>query len=961
MLKTFRRLAGFVYHASRGHGGLPRLLRKVWAIYRVEGTAGILRRLPLHRQSAFDAARFRRDAYHARDLVAGDCLEIRPQGSIAVIAHAYYPELFAPMAQALAAIPWPFDLYVSVTSEVARNQVLSSTRQLSNAARVEVRVTPNRGRDIAPLLVTFAAAIREHQYILHIHTKKSLYSGRERTEWRDYLLAGLLGSETRVRQIFSEFAAHPTVGIIYPDTFAGVPYWAHTWLQNRGIALALGARLGIDITHRHYVDAPMGSMFWARSGALQPLVDLRLGYGDFPDEQGQTDGTLQHAIERFFVLSAHRAGFSGRVMLDAAAGATLFLSPGRKNLDHYFGAGTGERILALADTAHIVSFDIFDTLLVRPWFAPDNVFEFLDAEVERRFAIADFPRLRKEAERFARQLSATGDVNLAEIYRAFGTLTGIGKRAKEIQVLEEDTEFAILRPNAEVCNAARTLAASGKRLVLVSDMYLDSAFLGRLLAHHKLDFFAALYVSNALGARKDNGTMWQELPRSEGVTPDRWLHVGDNEHSDLQRPLDAGFLHPVHVMRANDQFALFNEEASAWMHPQHWQEGLLLGLLANRLFLPGEACTPIGLDIDNRSIEIRSLHDFGYLTIGPALTVFMAWLIGQARQDGIDLLLYASREGHLLQQAHELVAHQLDSSGARIPAGAYFLCSRGAAGLAAMRDPAALEILLGAHFTGSFADLLQRRYCIEDLTPFSARLGQQAMEQPGSLPEDRARFLSMLEQCQDLLMACAETAQERYLHYTDTLIAGRSAALVDIGYSATIQKALAHFVKDIAGGYYFVTTENARGVEAFGQFAKGCFGDGINPFHSDLPLYQYSLLFEAVLTAPHGQFLGFDGSGAPRYKVPGLAQRHFEQLEAIHAGALGFLADVLAVTGTAFEQLGAHHQASQLPIRQVMEYRWRLAGDSQALHVEDNFSGNGELSIFEFYDRKRERLPGVLD
>lgn len=961
MLKSSRHLASFVYHAARSHGGVQRLLRKAWAIYRVEGYQGILRRLPLKRRRALDAAQFWRDAYLAHELVRDDCRATRPQGGIAVVVHAYYPELFAPIAAALTNIPWPFDLYVSVTNETAQRQVSDIAASLKRAAHVEVRVTPNRGRDIAPMLVTYAQAIRAHRYVLHVHTKKSLYSGRERTEWRDYLLDGLLGSERRIRQIFGHFDSRPTLGIVYPDSFDGVPYWAHTWLQNRGIALSLGARLGIDVTHRHYIDAPMGSMFWARSEALQPLLDLHLDYGDFPEERGQTDGTLQHTIERFFVLGALRAGYSQRVMSDAGNGATLFFSPGRKNLAHYFAVGTRERILGLAASAQIVSFDIFDTLLVRPWFSPDNLFAFLAEEVASRFGIADFARLRKEAERLARQHHDAADVDIAQIYQAFGTLTGSSERAGEILALERQAEFAMLAPRTEVCEAARALAAQGKRLVLVSDMYLDAAFLKQVLAKHDLGFFSALYVSNDIGARKDNGTMWQMLPAREGMPAEQWLHVGDNEHSDLQRPLDAGFLHPVHVMRAADQFTHFNEEAGAWMAPEHWQEGLLLGLLANRLFLPGRAAAPVGLDSDSRRVEIRSLRDFGYLTIGPSLTVFMAWLLDRARADGIELLLYASREGHLLQQAHALIAARLAPLGHAMPAGEYFLCSRVAAGLAATQDSASLEVLLDAHFQGSFAELLRRRYCVEDLAPFTARLGEDAMQRPGALPEDRDRFIAHLERCMDLLAGQAATARERYRHYAASTIAGRRAALVDIGYGATIQKALGNFLTDIAGGYYFVTTDKVAGVEKYGQFAKGCFGDRINPFHADIPLYQYSLLFEAVLTAPHGQLLGFDAAGAPRYKAPGLAQRHFAQIAEIHAGALEFLGDALAIVGTSFPLLGAHHRASQLPIRQVMEYRWRLAFDLAPLHVEDNFSGNEEISIFEFYDRKRERLPGVLD
>ncbi|MGZ0786607.1 HAD-IA family hydrolase [Pseudomonas saponiphila] len=945
----------YIIRVARNSGGYSHLLRKIWYIYRVEGYRGILRRLPLKRSARGNAEQFFRYTSIAHELVGGDCSEVCPKGGIAVIVHAYYPELFESIVVALNDIPWPFDLYVSVTNDEARLQVCDMATRLERAAHVEVQVTPNRGRDIAPFLVTYAAAIRAHRYVLHIHTKKSLYSGRERTEWRDYLIKGLLGGERRIRQIFSLFEREPKLGIVYPDTFGDLPYWAHTWLQNRGIGLQLGARLNIDISHSQYIDAPLGSMFWARNDALYPLIDLCLGYNDFPEECGQSDGTLQHTIERFFVLAAQHAGYGFRVMLDAENNSTLFICPGRKNLAQYFAGSIRDRILAMAPFAQIVSFDIFDTLLVRPWLSPDHLFSFLEQMVAERFGIKDFAHLRKKAEHFALLKYDTADVNITQIYDALGDLIDDSISSEQILMLELEIESAILSPRDEVCDAARALAAQGKRMVLVSDMYLDESFLSRLLASHDLDIFEKIYVSNEFGARKDTGTMWQLLPAHENVSEKQWLHVGDNEHSDLQRPLDAGFMHPIHVMRAADQFLLFNEDAASWMLQEHWQEGLLLGLLANRLFLPNRAASPIGIDGESRRVEIRSLRDFGYLTIGPALTVFMAWLLGRARVDRVELLLYASREGHLLKQAHDLIFERLSPSDVALPAGAYFLCSRASAGLAAIQDNLSLELLLDAHFNGSFGELLSSRYCIENLAPFVARLGEEAMQRPIVLPLERPRAIKQLGQCLDLISAQSEIACERYRRYAHGLIANRRSALVDIGYSGTIQKALASVVEGIVGGYYFVTTDKARCVDSLGQFAKGCFGDFIDPFRSDVPLYQYSLLFEAVLTAPHGQLLGFDAAGAPRYKSPGLAQRHFTEIEEIHAGALEFLDDALRVVGPAFSHLGSCHRASQLPIRQVMECRWQLDFDLSPLHVEDDFSGNSEISIFEFYKRQRER------
>lgn len=959
MLKKYSYLANFVYHATRSHGGVAGLVRKAWAIYRMEGHNGLLRRLPLRRQQALAAAQFRKNTYLARDLVSGELSDLRPNGEIAVIAHVYYSELFDQMAAALDNIPWTFDCYLSVTNNDAYKLVLARARKIIRLGKLEVRIVPNRGRDIAPMLVEFSKVIRQYSYVLHMHSKKSLYSGRERVEWRDYLIESLLGSERRVRHIFQQFVSNPGIGMIYPDTFEGVPYWAHTWLQNRGIALTLADRLAIDIKYCNYVDAPMGSMFWARVEALRPLLDLNLNYADFPEEQGQIDGTLQHAIERLFIPVANAAGFSQRAMLQAEGNSTLFFSPGRKNLHHYYAVSTTDRILSAATSADIISFDIFDTLLVRAWFFPDNLFAYLDEVVMSRFGIADFARLRKEAERLARLECLVGDVDISAIYVALGKLCGRPEDMSDVRALEESAELLALRPRKDVIEAAHQLKARGKCIVLISDMYLTEEFLRNVLTTYGIDMYDSLYLSCATGLRKDRGDIWAIIAQRENVIPQRWLHVGDNEHSDLQLPLESGYAHPAHVMRAADQFYLFNEEMQRWMQPSIWQEGLLLGLMANRIFLPGYAHVPISINTEERSIEINSLQDFGYLVIGPALTVFMAWLIGRARQDKIELLLYASREGYLLKQAHELIAPYLP-----IPEGQYFLCSRRAAMIAALRDATSINPLLRSHFTGSFADLLQKRLGIEDTNPFVERLGEERMMRLGTLPEDSATFHAQLLKCLDLLANEAESERVLYQRYAEPIIKGRRSTLVDIGYSATIQKALVKFVSGIVGGYYFVTVEQSAEIDQFKQFAKGCFGHRINAFHADLPIYQFSLLLEAVLTAPHGQLLGFTnvaGEIVPRFKTPGLAQQHFSDLEEIQKGALNFLKDALDISGDLFESLGYHHGAANLPIRQTMEYRWKLGIDTLALHVEDNYSGNEELSIFEFYEKKRERFPGVLD
>ncbi len=58
---------------------------------------------------------------------------------------------------------------------------------------------------------------------------------------------------------------------------------------------------------RRFAPASVGTMFWARTDAIAPLLDLDLGWNDYPAEPVPYDGTILHAIERLFpVVAQHR-------------------------------------------------------------------------------------------------------------------------------------------------------------------------------------------------------------------------------------------------------------------------------------------------------------------------------------------------------------------------------------------------------------------------------------------------------------------------------------------------------------------------------------------------------------------------------------------------------------------------------------------------------------------------------
>src|SRR5690625_3070911 len=169
------------------------------------------------------------------------------QLDIGIVAHVFYADLIDELATDLANMPVPYVLMVSTVDEPTRQAVQARFASLPNVEALHVRVVPNRGRDLAPMLLTFDKAILARDLVCHVHTKKSLYTGNEQGGWRRHLIGTLLGSRERIARILGTFQAMPELGMAYPESFHAVPWWGHTWLSNLRQGRELGARLGIAI------------------------------------------------------------------------------------------------------------------------------------------------------------------------------------------------------------------------------------------------------------------------------------------------------------------------------------------------------------------------------------------------------------------------------------------------------------------------------------------------------------------------------------------------------------------------------------------------------------------------------------------------------------------------------------------------------------------------------------------
>ncbi|MDM0017560.1 rhamnan synthesis F family protein [Variovorax saccharolyticus] len=228
-------------------------------------------------------------------------------GRIAVVCHLFHADLAVEIASVLRNIPFPFDVFIS-TDDSEKKRRIETVFATWTEGKFEVRLVANRGRDIAPKLVSFRDVYPHYDLCLHLHSKESSHHPLLQ-HWREYLLLTLAGSPEVVRSIFGAFAAAPELGMIAPQHYEPMRQWG-SWGGNFRKAADLARRMGLTLDDHAALDFPSGSMFWARTSALKPLLELELAAQDFEPEAGQIDGTLAHAIERLYFVSTEAAGMT---------------------------------------------------------------------------------------------------------------------------------------------------------------------------------------------------------------------------------------------------------------------------------------------------------------------------------------------------------------------------------------------------------------------------------------------------------------------------------------------------------------------------------------------------------------------------------------------------------------------------------------------------------------------------
>ncbi len=221
--------------------------------------------------------------------------------------HFHYTDHLDDFMRALAANALPCQLILTTDSTLKASAIRAAFNK--SGLEPDIRVVPNRGRDIAPFLTVLEEAIGTYDLLGHVHGKRSLSTSNVDAyfgdRWRVFLWQHLIGDEMPVVDIVTRaFAEDQTLGLVFPED----PFLIG-WEENLEIAQRLAARMGLQVPLPPTIDFPVGTMFWARPETLAPLLRLGLNLDEYPDEPLPVDGTILHALERLLPLIAEDAGF----------------------------------------------------------------------------------------------------------------------------------------------------------------------------------------------------------------------------------------------------------------------------------------------------------------------------------------------------------------------------------------------------------------------------------------------------------------------------------------------------------------------------------------------------------------------------------------------------------------------------------------------------------------------------
>ena len=464
------------------------------------------------------------------------------------------------------------------------------------------------------------------------------------------------------------------------------------------------------------------------------------------------------------------------------------------------------KIREMAGDFDVVSFDVFDTLLIRRIHNPD-LLKMATARYISNLARASgenwrpekVQRLRDKVEAMHRRRAGRKFPDHEASYPLFmaDVLGLIFGQEKKDRMLEDVTNFELsiesdfLLARVAFKDLLIWLKSQGKRVLAISDMYLPATHIKALLDKAGLEGLIDEVFSSADSmAAKASGAAWPLIREKLGLNAACWLHVGDNPISDGSRPCEAG----ISALVLQDVGEMHRKLLAKSYHEIAVKRPYWRGRLVQQYMLP----------MESENIPRSDLYRHGFVYFGPLLCAFVHHVAERAMAEGVERVYFLSREGEILREIWKTIAPVI-FAGKKLPEDHYLYVSRMAlAGAACAHEGLSHENARITFLPATNRDF--RDVCrVFNLTPgpFLPILKRHGLDvdtplshwHDGWNPRNGLSFQRMVEHDADFQAEIkkqslpANSALQSYLESEGFFSSGK-VAVVDIGWLGNIQRFL---------------------------------------------------------------------------------------------------------------------------------------------------------------------------
>ena len=274
----------------------------------------------------------------------------------------------------------------------------------------------------------------------------------------------------------------------------------------------------------------------------------------------------------------------------------------------------------MAENYDVISFDVFDTLVLRTVGEPADVFSLMEKETGDK----GFKGKRIRAEEIARgrtlQVSNSTETDLACIYDVMRDEYGTDRGFLDLEV---ETEREVCVANPYFLEIYEKLLSLRKEMIAVTDMYLPERIVREILGRCGYKGISEVFVSCAFKKGKGDGSL-QRYVKENYLQGRRMLHCGDNYDSDVLQTekcgIDAYYYSGVRENPAGRE--IFQTEGL--------ENSFYRGIVQNMLCcgLPGKS----------------KEYEYGFQTAGILTYGFCRWIVYAYNTAQADFVLFSGSE-----------------------------------------------------------------------------------------------------------------------------------------------------------------------------------------------------------------------------------------------------------------------------------------------------------------------------